>query len=79
MNSSRTVSSVYNPSLNTWANLLLAGGVSDEHVGVLQADFLYAHKEQITKNADGRLAAIVRQLREDDNPVLYRYYFKKLF
>lgn len=71
------ISSVYNPSLNTWANLLLAGGVSDEHVGVLQADFLYVHKEQIARNADGRLAAIVRQLREDDNPVLYRYYFKK--
>ena len=72
-----TVAAVYNPSLDTWANLLLTGGVSNEHVGVIQADFLYANKERLMKDGDEHLAAIARQIKEDDNPVLFRYHFKR--
>lgn len=72
-----TVAAVYNPSLDTWANLLLTGGVSNEHVGVIQADFLYANKERLMKDGDEHLVAIARQIKEDDNPVLFRYHFKR--
>ena len=72
-----TVTAVYNPSLDTWANLLLTGGVSCEHAGVIQADFLYANKERLMKDGDEHLAAIARQIKEDDNPVLFRYHFKR--
>ena len=74
---SMTVTAVYNPSLDTWANLLLTGGVSNEHVGVIQADFLYANKERLMKDGDEHLVAIARQIKEDDNPVLFRYHFKR--
>lgn len=73
-----TVTAVYNPSLDTWANLLLVGGVSCEHVGIIQSDFLYANKERLMEGGDERLAAIARQIKEDDNPVLFRYHFKRL-
>ena len=41
------------------------------------ADFLCANKELILKGNDRSLAKLVGNLLEDDNPVVYQYYFKK--
>lgn len=71
------ISNIYDPNLNLYSDLLLPGGVSDEHLGFYSADFLYANKELILKGNDRFLAKLVGNLLEDDNPVVYQYYFKK--
>lgn len=71
------ISNIYDPNLNLYSDLLLPGGVSDEHLGFYSADFLYANKELILKGNDRFLAKLVGYLLEDDNPVVYQYYFKK--
>ena len=71
------ISNIYDPNLNLYSDLLLPGGVSDEHLGFYSADFLYANKEIILKGNDRFLAKLVGNLLEDDNPVVYQYYFKK--
>lgn len=71
------ISNIYDPNLNLDIDLLLPGGVSDEHLGFYSADFLYANKELILKGNDRFLAKLVGNLLEDDNPVVYQYYFKK--
>ena len=63
--------------MNLYSDLLLPGGVSDEHLVFYSADFLYANKELILKGNDRFLAKLVGNLLEDDNPVVYQYYFKK--
>lgn len=68
---------VYDASLGRFSNLLLSGGVSDEHLGVLQADFLYQNRERLRAGSNRQLASIAARIAEDDNPVLYRYHFKK--
>ena len=71
------ISNIYDPNLNLYSDLLLPGGVSDEHLGFYSPDFLYANKELILKGNDRFLAKLVGNLLEDDNPVVYQYYFKK--
>ena len=71
------ISNIYDPNLNLYSDLLLPGEVSDEHLGFYSADFLYANKELILKGNDRFLAKLVGNLLEDDNPVVYQYYFKK--
>ena len=71
------ISNIYDPNLNLYSDLLLPGGVSDEHLGFYSVDFLYANKELILKGNDRFLAKLVGNLLEDDNPVVYQYYFKK--
>ena len=71
------ISNIYDPNLNLYSDLLLPGGVSDEHLVFYSADFLYANKELILKGNDRFLAKLVGNLLEDDNPVVYQYYFKK--
>ncbi len=71
------ISNIYDPNLKLYSDLLLPGGVSDEHLGFYSADFLYANKELILKGNDRFLAKLVGNLLEDDNPVVYQYYFKK--
>ena len=71
------ISNIYDPNLNLYSDLLLPGGVSDEHLGFYSVDFLYANKEIILKGNDRFLAKLVGNLLEDDNPVVYQYYFKK--
>lgn len=71
------ISDIYDPNLNLYSDLLLSGGVSDEHLGFYSADFLCANKELILKGNDRSLAKLVGNLLEDDNPVVYQYYFKK--
>ncbi|MFT0368277.1 hypothetical protein [Bacteroides faecis] len=71
------ISDIYDPDLKLYSDLLLSGGVSDEHLGFYSADFLCANKELILKGNDRSLAKLVGNLLEDDNPVVYQYYFKK--
>ena len=71
------ISNIYDPNLNLYSDVLLPGGVSDEHLGFYSVDFLYANKELILKGNDRFLAKLVGNLLEDDNPVVYQYYFKK--
>ena len=71
------ISDIYDPDLNLYSDLLLSGGVSDEHLGFYSADFLCANKELILKGNDRSLTKLVGNLLEDDNPVVYQYYFKK--
>lgn len=71
------VSSVYDTNLNLYSDLILSGGVSDEHLGFYPADFLCSKKELIVKSQDSTLAKLVEPLLEDDNPIVYQYYFKK--
>ena len=71
------VEGIYNPQLNCYSNLMLSGGVSDEHLGVLQAEFILNNKDCIVKGNNDDLAYIAEQISEDDNPILFRFYFKK--
>ena len=71
------ISSVYDSNLNLYSDILLPGGVSDEHLGFYSADFLCAEKDLILEGKDRCLAKLVKTLLEDDNPVVYQYYFKK--
>ena len=38
---------------------------------------LHANKERLLKDGYEHLIDIARQIKEDDNPVLYRYHFKR--
>ena len=71
------VSDVFQPDLNTYSNLGLARGMSDEDLDCLDADFLYNNREQIASSGNPVLSSLVNSLQEDDNPVLCRYYLKK--
>lgn len=71
------ISDVYDPNLNLHSDLLLPGGVSDEHLGFYEADFLYANKDLILDSKDRSLAKLVETLSEDDNPIVFQYYFKE--
>lgn len=66
---------------DTYLDLQIFGGVacggwSDDHIGYFNADVLCKDRYARLPD-DGGLGTIVRTLREDDNPVLYRYRFKK--
>ena len=41
------ISSIYDSNLNLYSDLLLPGGVSNEHLGFYSADFLCAEKDLI--------------------------------
>ena len=41
------------------------------------ADFLCAEKDLILEGTDKSLAKLVETLLEDDNPIVYQYFFKK--
>lgn len=56
---------------------ILFDGVSDSRLGVLSAEFLYQNKEHIKAGNHPQLASVAERIGEEDNPVLYRYYFKK--
>lgn len=71
------VSDVFQPDLNSYSNLGLARGMSDEDLDCLDAEFLYSNREQIARNGNSELASLVDSLQEDDNPVLCQYYLKK--
>ena len=71
------ISSIYDSNLNLYSDLLLPGGVSNEHLGFYSADFLCAEKDLILEGTDKSLAKLVETLLEDDNPIVYQYFFKK--
>lgn len=71
------VSDVFQSDLNSYSNLGLARGMSDEDLDCLDAEFLYSNREQIARNGNSELASLVDSLQEDDNPVLCQYYLKK--
>ena len=51
--------------------------ISNEHLGFYSADFLCAEKDLILEGTDKSLAKLVETLLEDDNPIVYQYFFKK--
>ncbi|MBV4087844.1 6-bladed beta-propeller [Bacteroides thetaiotaomicron] len=71
------ISSIYDSNLNLYSDLLLPGGVSNEHLGFYSADFLCAEKDLILEGTDKSLAKLVETLLEDDNPIVCQYFFKK--
>lgn len=71
------ISGIYDSNLNLYSNLLLPGGVSNEHLGFYSADFLCATKDLILEGEDGTLCKLIENLLEDDNPIVYKYHFKK--
>lgn len=69
------INSVYDS--NSGLLSILFDGVSDSHLGVLSAEFLYQNKERIKAGNHPQLASVAERIGEEDNPVLYRYHFKK--
>ena len=71
------ISSIYDSNLNLYSDLLLPGGVSNEHLGFYSADFLCAEKDLILEGTDKSLAKLVETLLEDDNPIVCQYFLRK--
>lgn len=59
-----------------FTDLVQTGGCSDEHLGLYDAHFLSQQKEK-APSRDRKWNALVRSIQETDNPVLYRFAFKK--
>lgn len=57
-------------------NIVLSGGCSDENIGFYNAEFLCNLKEKMPLR-NSVLNQIVASIEESDNPVLYRFAFKK--
>lgn len=76
-NNAILLSRIFDRDLNRYFDLTMSGGISDEKLGFLEADFLIEEKERILGENNSDLSAIVKKLREDDNPVLYKYHLKK--
>lgn len=57
-------------------NIVLSGGCSDENIGFYNAEFLCKLKEKMPLR-NSVLNQIVASIEESDNPVLYRFAFKK--
>lgn len=70
------ISHTYNSNLNLYSSILV-GGASDEHIGSLSASFFYENKGDIKRGKDEMLSMLADTLSDEDNPVLYQYYFKK--
>ena len=57
-------------------NIALTGGCSDENIGFYNADILCQQKKQLPTRSQ-TFNRIVQSIKEEDNPVLYRFIFKK--
>lgn len=71
------ISGVYDSNLRLYSDLLLPGGVSEEHLGFYETDFLCSNKDLILKSKDKSLARLIETFSEDDNPIVFQYYFKE--
>lgn len=76
-NRSVLIQQIYDSGLNLYhSDIVLSGGCSDENIGFYPADFLCGMKDSASWR-DGTLRQIVDAIKEDDNPVLYQFVFKK--
>lgn len=76
-NRSVLIQEIYDNRQNHYySDIVLSGGCSDDNIGFYTADFLYSLKES-SSLMDGTLRQIVDVIKEDDNPVLYQFVFKK--
>lgn len=57
-------------------NIALSGGCSDENISFYNADILCQQKKQLPTRSQ-TFNRIVQSIKEEDNPVLYRFIFKK--
>ena len=57
-------------------NIASSGGCSNENIGFYNADFLYQQREKLPTRSHA-FNYIVQNIKEEDNPVLYRFIFKK--
>lgn len=68
------LSHVYNPDLNLYSNLSLSGGISDDFIGFISAQDI---AEQHNKTTNHNLNEIVNTIKDEDNPIVYKYHLKK--
>ena len=57
-------------------NIALTGGCSDENISFYNADILCQQKKQLPTRSQ-TFNRIVQSIKEEGNPVLYRFIFKK--
>ncbi|MBR2360660.1 MAG: 6-bladed beta-propeller [Bacteroidaceae bacterium] len=68
------LSYVFNPDLNLYSDIALSGGASDDMVGFLSAQYIV---EQYDKITNYKLREVAKGIKDEDNPIIYKYHFKK--
>ena len=64
---------VHLQDVDVQTELLSGRGCSDDALGYFEASFLFNRKERIREGGNPALQQQVRQLKEDDNPILFQY------
>ncbi len=68
---------LYDSDLNIYSSSLFTTGVSDENIAFIAAHDILENREYIMNGDNETLKRIVMTLRDDDNPIVYQYHFKK--
>ena len=75
--SCRLIDNILMPDVGVQTELLSGGGCSDDYLGYFEASFLCSRKEQAKESGNPTFLRLSSYLKEEDNPVLFRYHFKK--